>query len=90
MTTPPRRQTSPSGDRSHPDVTTAAFDRRTGCWLTSRRGKRLKQAAAAHAAELEPEEDQLRAELARLHGYDQDDDGRDGGADEGPALDRTG
>jgi hypothetical protein len=63
---------------------------RTGCWLTSRRGKRLKQAAAAHAAELEPEEDQLRAELARLHAYDQDDDGRDGGADEGPALDRTG
>ncbi len=31
-----------------------------------------------------------RAELARLHAYDQDDDGRDGGADEGPALDRTG
>ena len=63
---------------------------RTGCWLTSRGGKRLKQAAAAHAAELEPEEDQLRAELARLHAYDQDDDGRAGGADEGPALDRTG
>jgi hypothetical protein len=53
-------------------------------------GKRLKQVTTAHAAELEPEEDQLRAELARLHAYDQDDDGRDGGADEGPGLDRTG
>ena len=28
--------------------------------------------------------------FSRLHAYDQDDDGRDGGADEGPALDRTG
>ena len=79
-----RRQVPP------PDVTTAAFDRAHRLLVDVAARQEAEQAAAAHAAELEPEEDQLRAELARLHAYDQDDDGRDGGTDEGPALDRTG
>jgi len=38
--------------------------------------REAERAAAAHAAELEPEEDQLRHELARLHDHDHDADDR--------------
>ncbi len=47
--------------------------------------RQAEQAAAAHAAELEPEDEQLRAELARQAAYDRVDEDVD---EDGEVLDR--
>ena len=59
-----------------PDATTAAFDRAQQVLREVAERQQAEQAAAAHAAELESEDEQLRAELARQAAYDTDADAR--------------
>ena len=53
-----------------PDATTAAFDRAQQVLREVAERQQAEQAAAAHAAELESEDEQLRAELARQAAHD--------------------
>ena len=70
-----------------PDVTTAVFDRALRLLVDVAARQEAEQAAAAQAGELEPEE----ASSARNSPASMPTTRTiDGGADEGPALDRTG
>ena len=97
----PTETTDPAMRRRVPpvDATTAAFDRAQQLLADVAARQAAEQAAAAHAAELEAEDDQLRAELARQNALDHTDaaDGRDipdardqAADDDRPVLDRTG
>ena len=70
----PTEQAEPAARRRvpPPDATTAAFDRAQQVLREVAERQQAEQAAAAHAAELESEDEQLRAELARQAAYDSD------------------
>lgn len=76
------------------DTTLADFDRARQLLDDVAERRAAEHAAAAHAAELEPEEDQLRAELARQAAFDDDGDTREPDAtsrdvtEDAPVLDR--
>ena len=57
-----------------PDASTVAFDRAQQVLREVADRQQAEEAAAAHAAELESEAQQLRAELARQAAYDVDAD----------------
>lgn len=72
-----------------PDASTAAFDRAQQVLREVAERQQVEQAAAAHAAELESEDEQLRAELARQDAYDSDAEGDvDEDGDEMPHRER--
>ena len=73
------------GRKPPPDVVADAVDRATVLVREVAERRQAEQAAAAHAAEMEPEEDQLRAELARQASYDRVDEHVD---DDGEVLHR--
>ncbi len=78
----------------HLDASTASFDRARRLLDDVVIRREAEHAAAAHAAELEPEDDQLRAELARQAALDDEHGDTDGAyrhqaSDHGEALDRT-
>ena len=78
-----------------PDATTVAFERAQQVLREVAERQQAEQAAAAHAAELESEDEQLRTELARPAAYDRDPDTDSHAAaeeadDDGEVFDRAG
>ena len=72
----PTQQAEPAERRRvrPPDATTVAFERAQQVLREVAERQQAEQAAAAHAAELESEDEQLRTELARQAAYDTDTD----------------